>query len=93
MELQKTVNTGCVGEIITFGGCSWGGGETESYLVLRPLIGPLYQPLTTVEYGPFDGMRIGRGTRNTRRKLAPMPICPPLIPHDLTWDRTRRLTA
>jgi hypothetical protein len=35
------------------------------------------------------GMRIGRGNRSTRRKPAPVPLCPPQIPHDLTWDRTR----
>jgi hypothetical protein len=29
-------------------------------------------------------MRIGRGNRSTRRKSAPMPLCPPQIPHDLT---------
>jgi hypothetical protein len=45
-------------------------------------------------------MRIGRGNRSTRRKPAPVPLYPPQIPHDLTWDRTRaaavgsqRLTA
>jgi hypothetical protein len=48
----------------------------------------------------IDGMQIGRGTRSTRRKPAPLPLCPPQIPHDLTWVRTRaaavgsrRLTA
>jgi hypothetical protein len=34
-------------------------------------------------------MRIGRGNRSTRRKPAPMPLCAPQIPHDLTWARTR----
>jgi hypothetical protein len=45
-------------------------------------------------------MKIGRGNRSTRRKYAPVPLHPPQIPHDLTWDRTRaaavgsgRLTA
>jgi hypothetical protein len=33
-------------------------------------------------------MRIGRGNRSTRRKPAPVPLCPPQIPHDLTWART-----
>jgi hypothetical protein len=33
-------------------------------------------------------MRIGRGNRSTRGKPAPVPLCPPQIPHDLTWDRT-----
>jgi hypothetical protein len=45
-------------------------------------------------------MRIRWGNRSTRGKPAPVPLCPPQIPHDLTWDRTRaaavgsqRLTA
>jgi hypothetical protein len=49
------------------------------------------------EYGTVGGMR---GDRSTRRKLAPVPLRPPQIPHDLTWARTRaaamgnqRLTA
>jgi hypothetical protein len=32
---------------------------------------------------------IGKGNRITRRKPAPMPLCPPQIPHDLTRTRTR----
>jgi hypothetical protein len=34
-------------------------------------------------------MKIGRGNRSTRRKPAPAPLCPPQIPYDLTWARTR----
>jgi hypothetical protein len=52
------------------------------------------------DYGAFGGMRIGRGNRSTRRNPASVPLCPPQIPHDLTWDWTRaaavgsqRLTA
>jgi hypothetical protein len=52
------------------------------------------------ECGAVGGMRIGRGNRTTRRKPAPVPLCPPQIPHDLTCARTRaaavgsrRLTA
>jgi hypothetical protein len=52
------------------------------------------------ECGVVDGMKIGKGTLSTRRKPAPVPLCPSQIPHDLTWDRTRaaevgsrRLTA
>jgi hypothetical protein len=52
------------------------------------------------ECGAVGGMRIGRGNRSTRRKPAPVPLCPPQIPHHLTWARTRaaavgsrRLTA
>jgi hypothetical protein len=45
--------------------------------------------MMTTEYGAVGGMRIDRGNRSTRRKLAPVPLCPPQIPHDLTWDRMR----
>jgi hypothetical protein len=34
-------------------------------------------------------MRNGRGNASTRRKLASVPLCPPQIPHDPTWDRNR----
>jgi hypothetical protein len=63
---------------------------------------PLYQPwmIDDDECGVVGGMRIGRGNRSTRRKPAPVPLCPPQTPHDLTWARTRaaamkgwRLTA
>jgi hypothetical protein len=30
-----------------------------------------------------------RGNRSTRRKPAPVPLCPPQIPYELTWARTR----
>jgi hypothetical protein len=62
----------------------------------------LYQPrmINDDDYGAVGGMRVGRGNRSTRKKPAPVPLCPPQIPHDLTWDRTRdaavgsqRLTA
>jgi hypothetical protein len=41
-----------------------------------------------IDYDEFEavgGMRIDRENRNTRRKHAPVPFCPPQIPHDLTW--------
>jgi hypothetical protein len=51
-------------------------------------------------YAAFGGIRISRRNRSTRRKSTTMPLCPPQIPHYLTWDRTptaavesRRLTA
>jgi hypothetical protein len=37
--------------------------------------------------GEIDGM-IGRGNRSTRKKPAPVPLCPPQIPH-ATRARTR----
>jgi hypothetical protein len=33
------------------------------------------------DYGGVGGMRIDRGNRSTRRKPAPVPLCPPQIPH------------
>jgi hypothetical protein len=42
------------------------------------------------ECGAVGGMKIGRESRNARRKPVPVsPLCPPQIPHDLTWARTR----
>jgi hypothetical protein len=44
------------------------------------------------ECGAVGGM-IGKGeNRSTRRKPAPMSLCPPQIPHDLTRARTRAIT-
>jgi hypothetical protein len=71
------------------------------HLVRRPLIGLFYQPrMIDDECGAVGVMRIGRGNRSTRRNAAPVPLCPPQIPHDLTWARTtaaavgrQRLTA
>jgi hypothetical protein len=60
------------------------------HLVLRPLFGLLYQPqMIDDDCGAIGGMKIGRGNRSTRRKFAPAPLCPPQIPHDQTWARTR----
>jgi hypothetical protein len=71
------------------------------HLVRRPLIGLLYQPqIIDDECGAVGGIRICRGNRSNCRKPAPVPLCPPQIPHDLTRARTRaaavgsqRLTA
>jgi hypothetical protein len=41
------------------------------------------------EDGEFGGMKIGRGNRSTRRKLATALLCPPQIPLDQTRARTR----
>jgi hypothetical protein len=45
------------------------------------------------EYGAFGGIRIDRGNRSTRRKPAPIPLCPPQTPHDLTWVLTREAAS
>jgi hypothetical protein len=59
-------------------------------LVRRLLFGLLYQPpMIDIddddddECGAVGGMRIGRGIRSTRGKPAPLPLCPPQIPHGL----------
>jgi hypothetical protein len=47
--------------------------------------GVLYQPQMTDDddCGEIGERRIGRGNRSTLRKPAPVPLCPPQIPHDL----------
>jgi hypothetical protein len=72
-------------------------GETESTWYFGPLFGLLYQPQVIDddddddddECGAVCGMIIGRGNRSPRRKATPMTLCPPQIPHDLTWSRIR----
>jgi hypothetical protein len=70
---------------------SWCGVRL-SPLGMSATNGPIIPP-------EFGGMRIGRENRNTRRKPAPLPHCPPQNSHDLAWDRTQaaamgsRLTA
>jgi hypothetical protein len=77
------------GQVVLWRVQSWGGWDWV-HLVCRPLFAPLYQSqMTDDECEAVGGMRIGRGNRSTRRKPAPMPLCPPQISHDMTWARTR----
>jgi hypothetical protein len=39
--------------------------------------------------GAISGMRIGRGNRSSWTKPAPVPFCPPQIPHDQTRATNR----
>jgi hypothetical protein len=39
--------------------------------------------------GVVSGMIISKGTRSTPRKPAPVLLCPPQVPYDLAWARTR----
>jgi hypothetical protein len=64
--------------------------------------GLLYRPqmIYNDDCGAIGGIRIDKGNRSTRRKPAPVPLCPPQILHDQTRARTRaaavgsqRLTA
>jgi hypothetical protein len=50
---------------------------------------PIVPAIDDDEYGSVGGMIIGSENRSARRKRAPVPLRPPQIPHDLTWDRTR----
>jgi hypothetical protein len=52
------------------------------------------------ECGAVNRMGINSGNRSSRTKPSPVPLCPPQIPRDLTWDGNgyaavggRRLTA
>jgi hypothetical protein len=44
-------------------------------------------------YGAAVGIIMGRGDLSIQRKPAPVPLCPPQVPHDLTWDHTRATTV
>jgi hypothetical protein len=46
--------------------------------------GLLYKPqmIDEGDCGAIGGMKIGRGNPSTRRKPAPVPLCPPQISHD-----------
>jgi hypothetical protein len=67
------------------------GGVRLSPLGTSATVGLLYQPrMIDDAYGAVGGMMIGRGNRSTRRKPAPVPLCPPQIPHDLGSTPGRR---
>jgi hypothetical protein len=67
--------------------------------VLRPLLGPLYQPrMVMIRWvWSIEGMRIGRGERSTRRKSAPVPHIqhkfhmtrPGIEPEPRLWEMTQ----
>jgi hypothetical protein len=66
----------------------WCGG-TKS-LGTAATSGLLYKPqmIDEGDCGAIGGMKIGRGNRSIRRKPAPVPLCPPQIPHDQVRART-----
>jgi hypothetical protein len=81
---------GKVSFLLLFSFVGWGGvGWGWIHLICRPLIDLSFQLRMIDEYEEVGGMTIGRGNRGTRRNSAPVPLCPPQIPYDLTWDRTR----
>jgi hypothetical protein len=64
-------------------------GVRLSQLGSAATIGLLYQPQMMVTVEQTGGMKTGRGNGRTRRKPAPVPLCPPQIPQDLTRALTR----
>jgi hypothetical protein len=62
-------------------------GVRWSPLGTAATVGLFYQP-QIIDDGDC-GMKIGGENHSTQRKLAPVPLCPPQITHDLTWTRTR----
>jgi hypothetical protein len=81
-------NTQCHSPFLYY---SLGVGWDWVHMLRWSRIGLLYQSqmIDDDECGAVGGMRIGKGNRSTRRKLAPVPFCPPQIPHDLCFARTR----
>jgi hypothetical protein len=41
------------------------------------------------EYGATDGMRTNRRNQSPHQKRVPVPLYPPKIKYDFTWDRTQ----
>jgi hypothetical protein len=67
------------------------GGVRLSPLGTSATLGLLYPPrMIDDDYGAVGGMRIGRGNRSTRRRPAPVSLCPPQISHDLGSNPGRR---
>jgi hypothetical protein len=69
-------------------------GVRLSPLGIAATTGLLYQPqmIDDGDCGAVAGMKIGKGNRSNRRKPAPVPLCPPQIPHDLSRARIRDAT-
>jgi hypothetical protein len=76
-----------------------GGGVQLGPLGTAATNRPIVRATGDYDDGEIGGMMIGKGNRSTRRKPAPVPLCPPQTPH-AARTRTRaaavgsqRLTA
>jgi hypothetical protein len=69
-----------------FLGVGWDLSQLGTSVTIWPIVP---DRMTDGECGAVGGMRISRGNRSTRRKPAAVLLCPPQIPHDLTWARSR----
>jgi hypothetical protein len=68
-----------VGEVVptlTFG-IGGGGGVQLGPLGTVATNRPIVPAPGDYDDGEIDGMMIGKGNRSTRRKHAPVPLCPP----------------
>jgi hypothetical protein len=63
-----------------------GWGWTE-FSITEAATGLLYQPQMMIRWwwAWSDRWNAWQGNWSTQRKPAPMPLCAPQIPHDLTW--------
>jgi hypothetical protein len=51
---------------------------------------PIVQAPDDYDVGEIVEIIIDRGNRSTRRKVAPVPLCPPQTPHDLPGSELGR---
>jgi hypothetical protein len=91
--------------VLTLVAMGWGGGPFIKRLVVCKLfsflfgmgwnrVSPLLLRRLLARIVDDDecgavGVMLSKGNRSTRRKPAPVPLCPPQIPHGLTQARTR----
>jgi hypothetical protein len=68
-----------------------GGGCNKSPKDTAATNRPIVPVPGDYDNGDIGGM-IGRGNRSTRRKPAPVPLCPPQTPHDVP-TRTRAVAV
>jgi hypothetical protein len=77
------------GEIITF----FSGAEVSlnplGMSAAREHTVPEPRMVDNDDFGGVGRMKIDRRNGRTPRKPVSMQLCPPKIPHDLTWDQTR----
>jgi hypothetical protein len=60
-----------------------GGGIQLGPLDTTPINKPIVPTPGDYDGGKISRMMISRGNRNTRRKSAPVPLCPPQTPYGL----------
>jgi hypothetical protein len=58
-----------------------GGGVQFGSLGTAATNRPIVLALGDYDDGEIGGIMTGRGNRSTRRKPAPVPLCPPQTPH------------